>query len=191
MKVRLRNTGLVVLGMWCLWHMLATVVYTTHWPAQGALAQWSYQYMVPLFHQNWALFAPNIPEYDAQLIYRTSNNDTQAAWSEWRDASGACGYDDFSKPEVIEQNILVQLNYELYSNYYSIDGVPRLDAMVKTAAYNKALYYAGRMHEKCNGPWQGIQVAVVYRFPQKGIPIEQSLPDSLLFPVFYNHEIKR
>jgi hypothetical protein len=173
------------------WHLTATLVYTAQWPAQGVLAQSAYRYMVPHFHQNWSLFAPNIPEYDAQLMYRVSNNDSLMLWTPWQDVSAASGYDDFSKMEVIEQNILVQLNYQLYSNYYSINGVPQLDAMVKTAAYNKALYYAGRMHEKNQGPWQMIQIAVLFRFPSDSLPIERCGSDTLIFPPYNYSDIKR
>ncbi|MEN9638587.1 MAG: hypothetical protein RLZZ262_455 [Bacteroidota bacterium] len=176
---------------WGVWHVLATCIYTFHWPASGVLARMSYSYMVPLFHQNWALFAPNIPEYDAQLIYRNTTSDTIMDWSDWRDVSSACGYDEYSKMEVIEQNILIQLNYQLHTEYYSINGVPQFDAIVKTPAYSKALYYAGRMHEKHFGSWKDLQIAVAYRFAQPDIPIERSSGDTLFFPVFQNSEIKR
>lgn len=191
MKVIWRKWLFAVLGLWCVVHLIATVVYTLHWPADGLLAQWSYRYMVPLFHQNWSLFAPNIPEYDAQLIYRSSANDSLVDWTVWKDVSLACGYGDFSKMEVIEQNILVQLNHQLYTEYYSVNGEPQLDAMVKTAAYSKALYYAGRMHEKYTGPWSSLQIAVVFRFPPADAPIESTVPDTLFFPPFHSNEIKR
>lgn len=191
MKVRLQKIIPIVVGLWCAGHLLATVVYTLHWPADGLLAQWSYRYMVPLFHQNWSLFAPNIPEYDAQLIYRSSANDSLVEWTAWNDVSNSCGYDDFSKMEVIEQNILVQLNHQLYTEYYSVNGVPQMDAMVKTAAYSKALYYAGRMHEKRVGPWSSLQIAVVFRFPPTNAPIASAAPDTLFFPPFHSNEIRR
>jgi Family of unknown function (DUF5819) len=191
MKSRLRNIMVVGLMIWAIWHIVATLIYTTNWPTKGVLASASYSYMVPLFHQNWSLFAPNIPEYDAQLIYRAWPVDSNATWSSWCDVSVAAGGDDFSKLEVIEQNILVQLNHQLYSNYYSVDGVPQFDAMTKTGAYNKALYFAGRLHERLVGPWRSLQIAVVFRFPQGDKAIENSSADSLFFPTFNHSEIRR
>lgn len=191
MNKRWSNIALLVFTAWMLWHLLATLVYTAHRPANGWLASAGYRYMVPLFHQNWSLFAPNIPEYDAQLIYRALPVDSNAIWSTWCDVSVAAGGGDFSKLEVIEQNILVQLNHQLYSNYYSVDGVPQFDAMTRTGAYNKALYLAGRLHEKHVGPWRSLQIAVVFRFPQGARAIETVPADSLFFPVFNQSDIRR
>ena len=181
--------GLVV--FWMIVHLIATVCYTTHCPSSGLIASMSHRYMVPLFHQNWSLFAPNIPEYDTQLIYRAIPDDSSTTWTNWADVSAGAGHGEFSDMEVIEQNIMVQMNYQLYSNYYSVNGQPQLDAMIKTGAYNKALYFAGRMHEKHVGSWSGLQIAQVFRFPQGDQPIEHSATDTLIYPAFQKSEIRR
>jgi hypothetical protein len=191
MKWRWKSGVLVLVAGWMVVHLLATACYTTHWPSTGVIASMSHRYMVPLFHQNWSLFAPNIPEYDTQLIYRALSDDTSGTWTNWTDVSAGAGHDEFTTMEVIEQNIMVQLNYQLYSNYYSVGGQPQLDAMIKTAAYNKALYFAGRMHEKHAGPWSELQIAQVFRFPQGELPIEDSQTDTLIYPTFQKSEIRR
>jgi hypothetical protein len=173
--------------VWICWHVLATLIYSLHWPAQGWMASITYRYMVPFFHQNWSLFAPNIPEYDAQLIYRVdlaSENEMDKPWS---DVCAGNRHDDFSKMEVIEQNILVQLAYQMHANYYRVNGKPQLDVLMRTAAYNKALYFAGRMHEAHQGAWNNLQIAVVFRFPEN----RGGQVDTLVFPAFYKDEIKR
>ncbi len=64
-----------------LGHFAATIVYTSpRGTFPKSLHQRADQYMIPLFHQNWNLFAPEPPKVSRALFFRC---ETAEGWSEW------------------------------------------------------------------------------------------------------------
>lgn len=69
-----------------------------------------YHYTVPLFHQNWQLFAPVPPKSNDKLEYRVA--DEAGNWSAWRDAGA----------ELLQQHRRYRVTWhgKLYNNYEDI-----------------------------------------------------------------------
>ena len=91
-------------------HFSITLIYVFRDDMPIALNQKTDRYMAPVFHQNWKLFAPDLPRYNCELEFRLAINNE---WTDWKDASAFYGHSKSSPLETIEQNILTQLNWQL------------------------------------------------------------------------------
>ena len=82
-----RNCVRIGLGLFAF-HFLITGLYLLpgRWLGYDA-SNVVYHYMVPLFHQNWQLFAPEAPKSNNKLYYRWQAHDGK--WSEWIDPGKA------------------------------------------------------------------------------------------------------
>src|SRR5690349_17586122 len=68
--------------------------------ANARLRNLADRYSIPAFHQNWKLFAPDLPAYNVELEYRWTD---AGGWSAWKDVSESFGFDKTSRIETIEQ----------------------------------------------------------------------------------------
>jgi hypothetical protein len=109
-----------------------------------SVRQVSQIYTVPFFHQNWSMFAPEVPEYDLQLQYRFPTNGT---WSAWNETTESCGFEYRDRAEYLEQSICSGLAYQVAQNIYFENGIRKLDRIEDAFDYGKALNYAMKMHE--------------------------------------------
>ncbi|MBL4625495.1 MAG: hypothetical protein JKY42_10205 [Flavobacteriales bacterium] len=65
------------------WHTLATFVYVSDAKFNPAfLNRYVGAYMLPWFHQDWKLFAPEPPMMDLYMYYKVQFED--GSWSEWK-----------------------------------------------------------------------------------------------------------
>lgn len=140
-------------------------------------------YCVPLFHQNWKLFAPDLPTYNAELHYRISGNGN---WSEWADVTASFGFGRTSRMETIEQGFNVALAWQVMDNLYSRGGKKQFDRIVQSNAYASALFYVLKMQEIQQPGLRpdSVQLRLEYRFtppPDQAYNFQKSY---LEFPVY-------
>jgi hypothetical protein len=120
------------------------------------------RYMVPCFHQNWKLFAPDLPKYNAELEYRFAKS---SVWSDWFDVSAHSGFDKRSKIETVEQGFNSSLSWQIQNNYYSVEGRPQFDRLVSSPSYADALFMTLKMHQlKYGEKPDSVQIRMNFRF---------------------------
>ncbi|MBX7051566.1 MAG: hypothetical protein K1X54_05995 [Flavobacteriales bacterium] len=141
------------------------------------------RYAVPMFHQNWKLFAPDLPRYNAELEYRYFGNQT---WSDWSDITKQCGFGPYTRMETIEQGFNTQLSWQVVNNYYALNGRAQFDRMVQSPAYANCLFYVLKMHELYVSKTKpdSVQIRLNFRFtppPQQAHTYQIS---NLEFPVY-------
>lgn len=181
--MNLRKIFLIGLISLLLIHFGITLIYCFRADKTDKISHIARQYMLPLFHQNWKLFAPDLPEYNCDLEYRFSNDH---GWSNWLDVTGHFGYDKYSKIETIEQGFVSALNWQVLNNYYSQNGLPQFDRLVKSPAYSSALFMAMKMHKTfLPGERQdSVQIRLHYRFTPPRDDARTSQTSVLEFPVY-------
>ncbi len=160
------------------------------------------RYMVPCFHQNWKLFAPDVPMYNVELEFRTHpkvtmrSNDISALdsahhaaqWRDWQDATAFFGHGTKSTMEKVEQNISTQLTWQLMNNLYRKEGIVQYDQVVASPAYTTALFYVMQMQSNSMsidsiGSWQ---IRLKYDFTPDAQNVDRrSNQDVVLFPEYF------
>ncbi len=145
--------------------------------------RFSDRYAVPMFHQNWKLFAPDLPKYNVELEYRYGES---SGWSDWRDASASFGFGASSRMETIEQGFNTALGWQVLNNFYSRDGRKQFDRIVQSSDYARSLFFVLKMHElhSSTGQPDSVQVRLNFRFtppPDQAYTFQTSY---LEFPVF-------
>ena len=155
-------------------HFLLTGFFSfTSYPRSGPLAAISEWYTVPAFYQNWSLFAPDVPAYDAQLEYRSAHD---GRWSEWKDAGNG------THPlETIEQSYVVGLSYQVVQNLYRSMDRTQFDRIVESRQYHQALTFVNRLLEETSP--DSVQLKLKFRFtpaPDKAYTFQRT---ELEFPV--------
>lgn len=118
-------------------HFSITLMYAFRGHLPGAARIKVDRYMVPLFHQNWRLFAPDLPRYNCELEFRIAVHNE---WTDWADASAFYGASKSSYLETLEQSFVFQLNSEVLNNLYRKGEVVQFDRVTQSAAYANALY---------------------------------------------------
>jgi hypothetical protein len=167
-------------------HFLFTMVYSLpELIVPPALRQWSYEYSVPMFHQNWKLFAPDVPAYDVQLEMRTFLNGNAG---EWHDGN-ITGEKNI---EYIEQNICTGLGWQVANNLYTVNSRRVFDSIVKSREYQQAMYFLLKLHEARDENFQvdSVQARLHFRFtppPDQALTWQESY---LEFPAF-NIQIRK
>lgn len=154
-------TGLVI-------HFALTLIYVFRDQMPVVVNQRTDRYMAPVFHQNWKLFAPDLPRYNCELEFRLAMNNE---WTDWKDMNAVYGYAENSVLETIEQNILTQLNWQVLNNLYSRNDVRQFDRIMSSTAYTDAMFMVMKMHRNANPGQQEemMQIRMRYRFtPQPG-----------------------
>ena len=130
-------------------HFILTVIYATDFLVlPRSVRQVSQAYTVPFFHQNWSMFAPEIPEHENELEYRFAQ---KGNWSSWRDVTAVHGFEKGSEMEYIEQSISSSLTRQIANNLIVKDGQYDFSTIQNSFDYNKALYYCLLLHEKSTG----------------------------------------
>lgn len=144
-------------------HFSFTLIYSFKPEGPGKISHLAQRYMVPMFHQNWKLFAPDLAKYNTDLQYRFFN---KKGWSNWLEVTEHFGFDKYSKIETVEQGFNSALNWQVVNNYYSLDGKPQFDRLVQSPAYSSALFMAMKMHKTFlpGEALDSIQIRLHYRF---------------------------
>jgi len=178
----------MVLAVLFVMHFLLTSLYSFQkLRLPGTVRSVSTRYTVPFFHQNWKLFAPEVPAYDSQLEYRYSNT---GSWSEWNDVSHSLGHGSHSKVEYIEQVLVGSLAWQIANNLYVEGTRARYDLIAQSFDYGRAVFFTQRLHELSWGEpiHDSLQLRVAFRFtpePGKAYTFQKSY---LELPVFSVHE---
>lgn len=151
--------GTAALGM----HFAFTLIYTFPGvPVPPKAHALSYQYMVPMFHQGWKLFAPDISNYNLTVSRRCF---TQGAWVDR-------GPIDQSLPHSrlpyalakITPPLTTALNDSVKGLYY-VDQQARYDRVMTSGAYKSVIYYLLKeeVHHNGTAP-DSIQLTLSYTF---------------------------
>ena len=141
------------------------------------------RYCVPMFYQNWKLFAPDVPTYDTQLEFRVAHEEE---WSMWGDASGQYGYGTHDPIETVEQGFAAELLWQAKNNLYRRNDSLQWDAVTASQAYVASIYYVYKMEEYNRRPKPArAQLRIVYtQTPVLGVSIEQTKRDTMEFPIY-------
>ena len=157
-------------------HFVLTGLYSFQMlPIPWQLSSFSNNYSAPLFHQNWKLFAPVVPEYSQQLYVRYYYNHE---WTEFQDVSEKFGFGTTSKVEYVEQHICSGLSYQLANNMYWVNGQQRYDRVQQSLDYGRAVYFCERMLRfKGNIHPDSLQMQLHYKFdpinkPEETVDVE-------------------
>ncbi|MEZ4799155.1 MAG: hypothetical protein R2809_05100 [Flavobacteriales bacterium] len=130
-----------------------------------------------------SMFAPEVPEYSLSLQYRY---DKDGSWTAWNNISESMGFTKSSKVYYMEQSISSGLAVDIGRNMY-FDGEERkLDIVLKSTDYNKALYYAIRLHnlhypERLQ---EHIQIRLQFHFTPELGSDDAVKTDSIEFPIY-------
>lgn len=171
----LRKTAAILLAGALGLHFLLTGYFSfTVYPRKGALGAASEYYTVPAFYQNWLLFAPDLPAYDAQLECRTAQ---AGNWGPWSDT----GQGTFPA-ERIEQSYVTALAQEVLQNLYRSNDKTQFDRIVESGAYRQATRFATQLRPDAAA--DSLQLRLKFRFtpaPGKAYTFQLS---ELAFPPF-------
>lgn len=139
-------------------------------------------YVFPLFPQPWEAFGSDADANDIQLELR-SFSDT--LWSDWTDAGVYFGYNSNSASEAIEQGINDELRWQILNNLYSEGGIRKMDRILESASYGKALYFVLRYQRYNSGSMpDSVQLRLSIRFtppPHQAYTFQRTYLD---FPVY-------
>lgn len=148
MNARIRLYAIIGTSV-LLMHFVLTTIYATDFLVlPRSIRAMSQAYTVPFFHQNWSMFAPEIPEHDNELEYRYSKS---GVWSDWHDASAYHGFKKGGPIEYIEQSLSSSLTRQIANNLTTKNGAFDFSTIQKSYDYNKALYFCIVLHEKSTG----------------------------------------
>jgi len=182
-------TGLLLLA---IGHAGMMMLYSFRSELAPRLGQVADDYCVPLFYQNWKLFAPDVPAFDAQLEYRVQQME---GWSSWSDVTGHAHSYGRAVYETIEQGLLAELLWQVRNNLYTANDTLRWDAVLSSQAYAAATYYVYKMEAYRHQPTPAAsQLRIVYRpTPAMGNARQQlegyqMLHDTLVFPIYHSSE---
>jgi len=136
--------GLLVLFV----HFSFTSLYTVPpLPAPQALKDLSRQYMYPMFHQGWQLFAPDVPHYQTGLFFRSN---TEGEWSAWKEAgTGDEGFNHF-RLKYVSRKLSMVLNSSMAAErtkLYYYKGEPQYDKVVTGMGFNQSLYFCAMQYK--------------------------------------------
>jgi len=183
MNRSLRWFVLFLIAAFCGHFALTTLYSFQPVPATEFMRYVSTRYSAPLFHQNWKLFAPSVPEYDCQLEYRFPEN---GKWSFWRDVSAGNGFSYNSRIETLEQSLTSSLAWQIANNLYSRNQRAQFDRIVSSFDYQRALFFTHTLHGRIQpAPIQdSIQVRVRFRFTPAMDQAHSSQVSHLELPVY-------
>jgi|LauGreDrversion4_2_1035121.scaffolds.fasta_scaffold386718_1 hypothetical protein len=161
-------------GIILLTHFTLTGIYSFQGvPVSDRVRAVSNAYAIPFFHQNWKLFAPEMPNYDCFLWVRTKEN---VAWSApFRISEKAdCGYS--SKITYMEFSIANALAIDLAANMFWENGQRNLSHVEQGLAYGRAVYFAERMCRRhLEIPADSLQVQLHFHFHERGHMNQQTV----------------
>lgn len=161
-------------------HFAMTLIYTVPGvPVPAKAHGLAYRYMVPMFHQGWKLFAPDVPDYQIDVLFRYRPK--QAAWQDWQSIQDVHG-DARMHYALAKMSgpLSTALNDEEMGLYY-VDSIPQFDRVETTGAYKAMVYYFIKEFQSRNQtPPDSLQLLFYYRFTpglngdtlQPDIPIE-------------------
>jgi Family of unknown function (DUF5819) len=149
-----------------------------------SLRQLSNAYSAPLFHQNWKLFAPHIPEYSVDLEFRIPEG---ADWSAWQDVSFGNGHTSHSKIEYMEQSMCTALAWQVANNLHQEAEGHEFDRITASFDYSRAIYFAHELYLRKTGIdlRDSMQLRLNFRFnPPMGMQEKSGIDEPMEFPVY-------
>jgi Family of unknown function (DUF5819) len=173
----------VVAGL-LAFHFLMTIIYSTDFfVLPRSVRAVSQAYTVPFFHQNWSMFAPDVPDHEYQLQYRYPEN---GQWSAWQEITESCGFDYRDRIEYVEQSLCSSLGADVARNLYFTEKIRHTDRIEEGTAYNKALFYVIKMHNTYRQPLlrDSIQIQLEFRFSPKPGELGEKV-DVLPFTIYH------
>lgn len=183
MKNKWRVLAIVAL-LWMCFHFAMTGIYSMDFaPVPRSVRAVSQAYAVPLFHQNWSMFAPEVPAYSLELEYRYDQNDV---WSNWRGINSFMDLNNHPKVYYMEQSICSGLAAEVGRNMYFENGDRKFDVVVKSFDYSKAIFFVHQLHNRTQTERLShqMQMRMMFHFNPalgSGDPIKS---DTLVFPIY-------
>ncbi len=108
-------------------------------------------YMVPFFHQGWALFAPDVPQQQFDLNYRYLDKQ-EGSWSEWMPANDLQPLTSHPRATQMVEKMLMLVARDLGNNLtYNNNDQPQYELVTTAKPYFFTIYYAVRRHELIHG----------------------------------------
>jgi hypothetical protein len=143
----------------------------------------AYRYSVPFFHQTWKLFAPDVPEYDVQLVYSLHLPD---GWSEWHDAAGSLHKGNGSVTETLEQSMASGLTWEVTRNVYTENDTVRFERVMRSFAYSRAVYFLHGLSKRLPGAMDAdsVKIQLYYLFTPMPGDTCKALFRNVSFPAY-------
>lgn len=180
---------ILVLSLAFTTHSVLTGIYAFQSaPFPAVVRELSNRYTIPMFHQNWKLFAPSVPEYDAQLHYRVK---LDRGWTDWGDISRSNNFGHTSRVEYIEQSLTGALAWQIANNLYSRDQRMEFERIINSFDYGRALFFVKKIHLR-NGAHivpDSLQLRVQFTFtppPAQAYSFQVSNVD--FPPLIWNYE---
>lgn len=139
-------------GSYLLLHFALTLVHTLPdqvptYPLRGIART----YMVPFFHQGWALFAPDVPQQQFDLDYRFRQS-TETDWSDWQQADDLRPLTSHPRAAQMVEKMLMLVARDLGNNLtFDNEGLPDYELITTAKPYFFAVYYTVRRHELIHG----------------------------------------
>ncbi len=144
------------------------------------------KYMVPVFHQKWALFAPDPLAYDCELTGRYFSG---GVWSDWHNTE-KLREKHFKIPQM-EATLTAELTGTNTSprGVYYVDGKPEFDRIEKTFAYQQIYFYMYRFfQDQMQVTPDSIQIKLNYTYPPNFYTGEVKAAESFEFNAISTHE---
>jgi hypothetical protein len=172
------------LTAWLFLHFGLTLIYNfQQLPVPGKIRNFSNAYCAPLFHQNWKLFAPDLPEYNVNLESRFYKN---GQWLDWKDVSEGNGFAADGKMEYVEQSITSGLAYQVANNLYTANSRVQFDHIVESNEYHRAIYFAAELARRVavEDVGDSIQLRLQFRFTPSPDKARTRQFSQLVFPSY-------
>jgi hypothetical protein len=162
------GTGIILLT-----HFTLTGIYTfQELPVSENVRAISNAYTIPFFHQNWKLFAPEMPNYDCFLWVRTKEN---SMWSAPFRMSERGNFGYSSKVTYMEFSIANALANELAANMYWENGKRNLTRVEQSLSFGRAVYFAERMCRRhLDLQADSLQIQLQFHFHERGQNSQQT-----------------
>lgn len=179
---RLQSFAIAVVLAFAAFHFTCVMIYTLPNRALPETAiEVSQNYVNPLFHQGWQLFAPDVvkDQFESEIRYQINGQ-----WSEWQDAEVIPGLEWNTRVANTSQKYLQVLGNDLRKNLTYVDGEPNYDLILTYRPYNQWLYYSVKrleylLQEKPNE----VQLKIIV-IPTNGWDVDSLVQRSFVFPVF-------
>lgn len=121
------------------------------------------QYIIPVFHQKWPLFAPDVPNYNSVLRGRYFSN---GSWSDWVRTQGlGNGHYKISHLEATLARDLSDAINSKSSGVYYVDQKPQFDILKKGFPYVETYFYFNQyFHQYLGVKPDSVQICLDFSF---------------------------
>lgn len=146
-KSAIRRAVVAVFGGFFVLHFLLITIYClTDIKLPGAIRNTTYRYVVPLFHQGYSLFAPDLQKYTIDTEFRGYNDH----WTSWTLADETSPASDHSKMRYMIERYALMLAGDMERNFYYKDSTLQYDAVQSGKAFYAINYYCFNGYKSTN-----------------------------------------